>query len=124
MVPGKSLIYKCNPKTQAMFTQRLCFFSALTLLCMSAKAQFPNPADFNTATNATNTGTLSVGSNDLHWIVAMSNSVRPYVPAKSCGSVYTGWVASPYANANWISYPRNCTPGDWAELLQNAKVRN
>lgn len=84
--------------------------------CFSLKAQFPNPLDFNTATNATNTGTIPVGSNDLHWTAALTNSLGVYVPAVSCGNQAPGnWINSPFPNANWISFPHTCTPGSPAE---------
>lgn len=67
--------------------------------------------DFNTATNATNTGTIAVGSNDLHWTAALTNSLGPYVPAVSCGNQAPGnWINSPFPNANWITYPHTCSP--------------
>ncbi|HQQ95355.1 MAG TPA: T9SS type A sorting domain-containing protein [Bacteroidia bacterium] len=87
---------------KALLLIMFCSFSLL--------AQFPNPYDFNTASNATNTGTLSVNSNDLHWSVAITNSLGPYVAAVSCGNASPfSWVNSPYANANWISYPHTCS---------------
>jgi gliding motility-associated-like protein len=82
----------------------------LVLLIFDLKAQFPNPLDFNTATNATNTGTIPVGSNDLHWTASLTSSVGPYVPAVSCG-VIPGWLISSYPNANWITYPHACSAG-------------
>lgn len=83
----------------------------LFFCCLTVKAQFPNPMDFNTATNATNTGTIAVGSNDLHWTAALTNSLGLYVPAVSCGNQSPGsWVNSPFPNANWITYPHTCSP--------------
>lgn len=77
-----------------------------------AFAQFPNPLDFNTATNATNTGTLPVGANDLHWTAALTNSLGPYVSAVVCGNQAPfNWANSPFPNANWITYPHTCSAG-------------
>jgi gliding motility-associated-like protein len=91
-------------------------FSKLIVLvvlsfCYSlTKAQFPNPADFNTATNATNTGTIPALSNDLHWTVSMTGINGTYVPAVSIGAwAPASYVISPYPNTNWISYPHNCS---------------
>ncbi len=84
----------------------------LLLLTQKLEAQFPNPLNFNTATNATNTGTLAVGANDLHWTAALTNSLGPYVPAVVCGNqAPCCWINSPFPNANWITYPHTCSPG-------------
>ncbi|MCW3076623.1 MAG: psrP3 [Bacteroidetes bacterium] len=85
-----------------------------TIVCICnlsiLKAQFPNPLDFNSATNAANNGTIPLGSNDLHWTVALTNSLGIYVPAVNCGNQATCcWVNSPYPNANWITYPHTCS---------------
>lgn len=86
-------------------------------------AQFPNPADFNTATNATNTGTLPVGANDLHWTASMTGINGTYVPAVSVGPLApASWAVSPYVNANWISYPHTCTPNAWNDHWCNGAV--
>ncbi len=71
-------------------------------------AQFPNPMDFNTATNATNSGVIPVGANDLHWSSVLTNSLGVYVPSVRCTAV-TGWATSPWANANWITHPKTCS---------------
>lgn len=92
-----------------------CFFNT--------RAQFPNPADFNTATNATNTGTIPVGSNDLHWTASMTGINGTYVPAVSVGSLApVSWAVSPYPNANWISYPHNCAPNSWPVHSCNGSI--
>jgi hypothetical protein len=88
---------------------------SLCTISLSAFAQFPNPAHFNTATNATATGTLLVHTNDLHWEASLTSTAGPYVPAVSCGKVYGTWVTSPYPNCNWISYPHTCSGSDPAE---------
>ncbi len=73
-------------------------------------AQFPNPSNFNTATNATNTGTLAIGANDLNWSASLTSSVGPFVPAVVCGNQATCcWINSPFPNANWITYPHTCS---------------
>jgi hypothetical protein len=89
----------------------LCIMGLFFVLsCGFIKAQFPNPLDFNTSTNATNTGTLSYNSNDLHWSVALTSSVGPFVPAVVCGNqAPCCWINSPYSNANWITYPHTCS---------------
>jgi gliding motility-associated-like protein len=87
--------------------QLLCV--ALIICIVKAHAQFPNPALFNTATNASGNGTLSVGSNDLNWLASNTGSTGTYVSAQSTGQVYSSWVASPYNNANWISFPHGCS---------------
>ncbi|MBA3663753.1 MAG: gliding motility-associated C-terminal domain-containing protein [Bacteroidetes bacterium] len=90
--------------------------SFLLLFFFSGKAQFPNPSNFNTATNATNTGTLPIGATDLNWTAALTNSLGPYVSAVSCANqAPCCWVNSPFANANWISYPHTCSPTDPAD---------
>jgi gliding motility-associated-like protein len=71
------------------------------------KAQFPNPLDFNTATNATNTGKIPMGANDLHWTAALTSSTGVYVPAVRV-NIVPGWAVSPFPNADWISYPHTC----------------
>ena len=80
------------------------------LILFSARAfgQFPNPMNFNTATNATNSGTLAIGSNDLHWTAALTNSLGLYVPAVVCGT-QPGWSSSPFNNVGWITYPHTCS---------------
>ena len=87
----------------------------LTVVFQNVFGQFPNAADLNTATNMSNTGTLSIGSNDLHWQASISGSEGPYVPAVSCGVVYYMWYVPTTINAGWISYPHTCTTGDPAE---------
>ena len=73
-------------------------------------AQFPSPLNFNTSTNTSNTGTLPIGTNDLHWTAAITNSLGTYVPAVVCGNQATCcWINSPYPNANWITYPHTCS---------------
>lgn len=89
-------------------------YRLIVLVCIacnfSVLAQFPNPLNFNTATNSTNTGTLAMLSNDLHWTAALTNSLGPYVPAVVCGNQAVGnWVNSPFPNANWITYPHTCS---------------
>ena len=87
----------------------ICFVFLLISIC-KIKAQFPNPVFFNTATNATATGTIPVGTNDLNWTAALTNSLGPYVPAVSCGNIAPGnWATSPFPNANWITYPHTCS---------------
>lgn len=85
------------------------------LFSFNAKAQFPNPVLFNTATNSTGTGTLAVGVADLNWQASLSSSVGPWVSAVSCGKPYTGWASSPFANCNWISFPHTCVVGSPSE---------
>jgi gliding motility-associated-like protein len=94
-------------------TRNFYIFVFGLLAVFQLNAQFPNPLDFNTATNATNTGTIPVGSNDLHWTVSTTGIGGPYVPAVSCGNQAPGnWVNSPFPNANWITYPHTCLPGN------------
>lgn len=108
MNPGKALIF--------------CFI-LLHFVCNRVWAQFPNPADFNTATNATNTGTLPAGTNDLHWEASMTGINGAYLPAVSVGPLApASWAVSPYPNANWISYPHNCVPNNWNDHSCNGYV--
>lgn len=89
---------------------RLFILFLLDFMSRPVKAQFPNPMDFNTATNATNTGTIPVGATDLHWTAVLTNSLGTYVPAVSCGNIAPGnWVTSPFVNTNWITYPHGCS---------------
>lgn len=105
----------CESRRLTGQTPRLHWSKALLLsllfsLAFSLRAQFPNPPDFNTAANASATGTLPIGANDLHWTVALTSSVGPYVPAVSCGNpAPASWITSPYPNANWICPPRTCS---------------
>lgn len=86
------------------------FFIAILLgSVLGLQAQLPNPLDFNTATNASHTGVISVGSNDLHW-TSSSNYAGPYGSPVRCNPV-AGWVTSPYPNADWITHPHTCTTG-------------
>jgi hypothetical protein len=107
-------LFLYNSKTKIMRVKSilsvlsLCFFNI-------AFGQFPNAQNFYTAINSAQTGTLSVGSNDLHWKVSTSGINGTYVGAVSCGVPYHGWTATRPVNANWISYPHTCTPGDPAE---------
>jgi gliding motility-associated-like protein len=88
----------------------LFFLGGLLSFCLPLSAQFPNPADFNTATNATNTGTIPALANDLHWTVSMTGINGTYVPAVSVGFWAPGsYVISPYVNTNWICYPHTCS---------------
>jgi gliding motility-associated-like protein len=74
-------------------------------------AQFPNATLFNTASNGIGNGTIAIGQNDLNWMAVMTNSLGTYVPAVSCGNQAPGaWINSPFPNANWITYPHNCSP--------------
>jgi gliding motility-associated-like protein len=92
-----------------MFTLRkIGILAGLLLAAFEASAQFPNPMDFNTATNASNTGVIPIGANDLHWSSALTNSLGPYVPAVACVAV-TGWATSPWANCSWITHPKTCS---------------
>jgi gliding motility-associated-like protein len=101
------------------FRRYTCFFKLFSIqgfliffvfISTSLFSQFPNPVLFNTATNSTGTGTIPVGSNDLNWTSALTNSLGPFVPAVSCGNAAPGnWVTSPFPNANWISYPHGCS---------------
>ncbi len=85
-------------------------FYLLLIICSRLAAQFPNPVDFNTGTNASNTGTLPVGSNDLHWSVAFTSSVGPFVQPVVCANqAPCCWINSPYINANWITYSHTCS---------------
>jgi gliding motility-associated-like protein len=93
-------------------------FFIFLLLCLSfyLRAQFPNPSLFNTATNATGTGTLPVGTNDMNWTASINSISGPYIPAISCGNQVPGsWVTSPYPNTNWIVYPHTCPWGTQAD---------
>lgn len=86
----------------------ILLFSALLVIATKLSAQFPNPLDFNTATNATNNGTIPIGGNDLHWTVSMTGINGTYVPAVSCGVAAGGWAIPLAANYNWITYPHAC----------------
>jgi hypothetical protein len=92
--------------------KRFCYsLAALALILPRLSAQFPNPVLFNTASDASGTGTLSINSNDLHWTVSMTGTAGPFVPAVSAGNPYpSSWAISPYPNANWISFPHTCAP--------------
>ncbi len=73
-------------------------------------AQLPNPLNYNTASNATNTGTISLGANDLHWSAAINNSITGYVPAVSCGNqAVCCWTNASNGLSNWITYPHTCS---------------
>lgn len=92
------------------FFKKIFFLFVFLLFAGKLSAQFPNPLDFNTATNATNTGTLAIGANDLHWTASLTSSLGPFVPAAVCGNQATCcWLNSPFANANWITYPHTCS---------------
>src|SRR6266403_1486397 len=88
--------------------KKLYIWICVIVLAGNLKAQFPNPLDFNTATNSTNTGKIFVGATDLHWTAALTNSLGTYVPAVRVSGV-PGWAISPYINADWISYPHTCS---------------
>lgn len=89
----------------------LCFLLSFIGVC----GQTVTVNDFFTATTANASGTMAVGTNDLHWKVSNSGINGPYVQALSCGYVYNGWHFSNTLNANWISYPNTCVSGDFAE---------
>jgi gliding motility-associated-like protein len=90
---------------------RNLFILALVLLFTGGlKAQIPNPVNFNTATNATNTGTLPVGSNDLNWTACSTGSLGPYIPAVVCGNqAPCCWANATSPNVNWIVFPHTCS---------------
>jgi gliding motility-associated-like protein len=94
---------------------------AIIFLCFYAKAQFPNPALFNTGTNGTGTGTLSYLSQDLNWTAALSSSVGTYTPALVVGS-QPGWSNSPFTNATWIVYPHTCYPNPAQHFCDGTQV--
>ena len=66
---------------------------------------------FNTAYNGTG-GKLPVGSRDRNWEVGIGNATGPasvssYIPAFVIPPVAGAWDASPFGNADWISYNAN-----------------
>lgn len=92
--------------------KNLTSYALLFIILMNGKlfSQLPNPLNFNTATNATNTGTLALFAADLHWSAALTNSIGPFVPTIVCGNqAVCCWANPGVANANWITYPHNCS---------------
>jgi hypothetical protein len=70
-----------------------------------ANIPIPNTSLFNTGTNASNSGVLSNGADDLNWTVSTNDIAGPYVPAKVLGTnIPSGFYQSPYNNATWISH--------------------
>ena len=68
-------------------------------------------ATFNTAFNGAG-GKLPAGSRDRNWEVGLGNATGPasvagYVPAFVIPPVAGAWSASPFGNADWISYNTN-----------------
>jgi gliding motility-associated-like protein len=89
---------------------RIKFFLLVFLIIFKLKAQIPNPVNFNTASNATSSGTLPVGSNDLNWTACSTGSIGPYVPANVCGNqAPCCWANAGSVNVNWIVYPHTCS---------------
>src|SRR5687768_6084575 len=84
-----------------------------TLICIGVQklqAQIPNPQLFNTAADATASGTLILNANDLNWTACITGSLGPWVPALACGNqAPCCWPNSPASNANWISPNHGCT---------------
>ncbi len=91
-----------------MFNNKIFIIFFVAICYSKVFGQFPNPLNFNTATNSSNTGTLPIGNNDLHWTAALTNSLGTYVPAVVVGNV-GGWSTSPFPNVNWITYPHTCS---------------
>ncbi len=90
--------------------KKLLSFLILFLVPFFAFTQVPNPVYFNTASNSTATGTLSIGSNDLNWTVSNTGSVGVYVSAISCANqAPCCWMSSSLSNVNWITYPHTCS---------------
>jgi len=112
-------------KSGLCIRRRLLILINVFLFTQISIAQFPNPSNYNTATNANANGTISIGQPDLNWTASMTSSVGPYVAAVSCGNAFpSGWVASPFANTNWISYPHVCSgnPAEHSCLTGNQEI--
>ncbi|MDI1355858.1 MAG: T9SS type A sorting domain-containing protein [bacterium] len=94
-------------------TSLILFLILFVVTVHTLKAQLPNASLYNTATNASGTGTLSYLSNDLNWMASKTGSVGPYSPCKVLGQ-QSIWSPSPFVNASWISYNHTCTavPGE------------
>ncbi|MBN8702396.1 MAG: gliding motility-associated C-terminal domain-containing protein [Bacteroidetes bacterium] len=103
MMKFKNYLFALNQKTVYVLLFLLFAIHYLS-------AQLPNPLDFNTATNTTNTGVLAQGSNDLHWTVSTTGINGTYVPAIVWGN--GTWGGSNYPNATWITSPGACTGND------------
>ena len=82
----------------------LLFFGVNT----SLKAQVPNPVSFNTAVDASLSGTIPLGNTDLSWTASSVTINGPYVPAVRASN-QIAWLTSPYPTADWITYPHSCT---------------
>jgi hypothetical protein len=68
-----------------------------------------NPLMFNTATNSSYTGVIGLNLPDNSWRVD-NNIAGLFTTQPVRCAVVTGWNIPPL-NADWITYPHNCTPG-------------
>ncbi|MCC6182097.1 MAG: PKD domain-containing protein [Bacteroidia bacterium] len=71
-----------------------------------------NPLLLNTGINSTFNGTKPLLSNDNIWMASITGSVTGYTNAVVCGNqAPASWINSPFGNADWITYPHTCVPG-------------